>query len=57
MLAEQISQIMPAQIKIVENNKLAEGINLKILLGKDIASEVAYFTQEANMLLAQNQRL
>ncbi|SDY66575.1 LytR C-terminal domain-containing protein [Nitrosomonas sp. Nm58] len=57
MLAEQISQIMPAQIKIVENNKLAEGIHLKILLGKDIASEVAYFTQEANMLLAQNQRL
>ncbi len=56
-LAEQISQLMPAQIRMIENDQLAEGIHLKILLGKDIASEVAYFTKEANMLLAENQHL
>ncbi|MCO6428429.1 LytR C-terminal domain-containing protein [Nitrosomonas communis] len=52
--AEQISQIMPGQVKIIENNELRADIKLKILLGKDIASEIAYFTTKKNIQLAQH---
>ncbi len=52
--AERISQLMPGQVKMIENNELREETHLKILLGKDIASEVAYFTKQGNIQLTQN---
>ncbi|MDV6343379.1 LytR C-terminal domain-containing protein [Nitrosomonas sp. Is37] len=52
--AEQISQIMPGQVKMIENNGLDEDTHIKILLGKDIANEVAYFTKQGRIRLTQN---
>lgn len=53
-LAEQISQIMPSQVRMVESDQLREDIQLKILLGKDIASEIAFFTNQGKVQLAQH---
>ena len=36
-LAEKITQLLPGQIKLIESDDLREDINLKILLGQDIA--------------------
>ncbi len=37
-LAEKITQLLPGQIKLIESDDLREDINLKILLGQDIAN-------------------
>lgn len=52
-LAEQISQIMPNPVKMVESNDLREDTQLKILLGQDIASQIAYFTPQDSVQLAK----
>lgn len=52
-LAEQISQLMPAQVKIMETTELREDIQLKIVVGRDIASEMAYFTVKEAVQLAK----
>ncbi|SDW05962.1 LytR C-terminal domain-containing protein [Nitrosomonas communis] len=52
--AERISQLMPGQVKMIENNELREDTQLKILLGKDIASEMAYFIKQGNIRFTQN---
>jgi tetratricopeptide (TPR) repeat protein len=52
--AVRISQLMPGQVKMIENNELREDTPLKILLGKDIAHEMAYFIKQGNIRLTQN---
>lgn len=52
-LAEQISQIMPNPVKMVESNELREDTQLKLLLGKDIASKIAFFTPQEGIQLAK----
>lgn len=52
--AAQISQLIPGQVKMIESNELREDTHLKILLGKDIANEVAYFTRQESIRLTQN---
>lgn len=43
VLADKISEIMPKQARTVESHELRRGIHVRVLLGKDIAGEVAYF--------------
>ncbi|PTR04524.1 tetratricopeptide repeat protein [Nitrosomonas nitrosa] len=53
-LAEKISQLMPSSVKIMETAELRSDTQLKILLGQDIASEVAFFNKQETIQLAQN---
>lgn len=53
-LAERINQLMPSQVRITETTELREDVHLKILLGKDIANEMAHFNKQDNIQLAQS---
>jgi hypothetical protein len=41
--ANHLNQILPKHAKIVESDKLRADIQVKILLGKDISSQLEYF--------------
>lgn len=49
VLAGQISRLMPKQAIMVENSSLRQGIQVRVLLGKDVAREVAYFNNRGKM--------
>lgn len=49
VLAGQISRLMPKQPTVVENSSLRNGIQVRVLLGKDVAHEVAYFDKRGKM--------
>lgn len=53
-LSKKISQLMPSSVKIMETAELRADTQLKILLGQDIASEVAFFNKQETIQLAQN---
>lgn len=41
--ANQLNQILPKHVRIVESDELRSDIQVKVLLGKDISSELEYF--------------
>ena len=53
-LAEKITRLLPGQIKLIESDDLRQDINLKILLGQDIANikELSHYPhQSANKVM------
>lgn len=53
-LAEKIIRVLPGQVKLIESNDLREDVNLKILLGQDIANikELSHYPhQSANKVM------
>lgn len=43
ILADQISQMMPNQVPMVESYALRRDIQVRVVLGKDVAHQIAYF--------------
>ena len=43
ILADRISHMMPNQVPIVESHTLRRDIQVRVVLGKDVASQIAYF--------------
>lgn len=54
VLARQISQMMPKQIPMMESYNLRRDIQVRILLGKDAAGEVAYLNIRRKIQVAQS---
>lgn len=55
VLAGQINQLMPKQVAMVESSSLRQDIQVRVLLGKDVVREVAYFNNRGKMQkIAQN---
>lgn len=55
VLAGQINRLMPKQVAMVESSSLRQDIQVRVLLGKDVAREVAYFNNRGKMQkIAQN---
>jgi tetratricopeptide (TPR) repeat protein len=55
VLAGQINRLMPKQVAMVESSSLRQDIQVRVLLGKDVVREVAYFNNRGKMQkIAQN---
>ena len=53
-LAGEISRVMPAAVPAVESYNLRRDIQVRVLLGNDIAKEAAYFENPGRIRVAQN---
>lgn len=47
--ANQINQMLPEQVNVLENNNLHANVQVKVLLGQDISRQVAYFNKEGKV--------
>ncbi len=52
--ADNIGRMMPRQVALVESDKLRKDIQVRIVLGRDIAQEVAYFGVKGKTQVARN---
>ncbi|SET16569.1 Tetratricopeptide repeat-containing protein [Nitrosospira multiformis] len=52
-VAEEISRLMPAGVPMVESYNLRRDIHVRVLLGKDAASQVAYLESSRRVQIAQ----
>lgn len=52
--ADNIGRMMPRQVTLVESDKLRKDIQVRIVLGRDIAQEVAYFGVKGKTQVARN---
>lgn len=50
--ANQINQMLPKQVNVLENNELHRNIQVKVLLGQDISRQVAYFHKQDSVKVA-----
>lgn len=46
--ANQINQMLPKRVNVLENNKLQRNIQVKVLLGQDISHHIAHFNKKDN---------
>jgi len=53
VLAGQISQMMPKQARLLESYNLRSDIQVRVLLGKDVARETGYFDDRGKIWIAQ----
>ncbi len=53
VLAGRISQMMPKQAKLLESSSLRSDIQVRVLLGKDVAGETGYFDDRGKIRIAQ----
>ena len=51
--ANQINQMLPVQVKLVESDLLRHDIQIKILLGRDFSRKAAYFNTKEVMQVSQ----
>lgn len=54
VLAGQISQMMPNQAPMVESYNLRREVQARVLLGKDVAREAAYFDNRGKIQIARS---
>lgn len=54
VLAGQISQMMPKQAPMVESYNLRKEVQVRVLLGKDVAREAAYFDNRGKIQIARS---
>lgn len=54
VLAGQIGQMMPKRTAMMESYNLRKDIEVRVLLGKDLASEVAYFDNRGKIQIARS---
>lgn len=52
--ADRIARMMPRQVVLVESDKLRKDIQVRIVLGRDVVQEVAYFGIKGKTQLARN---
>jgi Tfp pilus assembly protein PilF len=52
-LADQVSHMMPNQPQIVESHTLRRDIRVRVMLGKDMTRQIAYFAQRSKIQIAQ----
>ncbi|MDH5553539.1 MAG: tetratricopeptide repeat protein [Nitrosomonas sp.] len=50
--ANQINQMLPKQVNVLENNNLHANVQVKVLLGQDISHQVAYFNKKDSVKVA-----
>jgi hypothetical protein len=53
VLAGRISQMMPKQARLLESYNLRSDIQIRVLLGKDVAHETGYFDDRGKIRIAQ----
>ncbi len=53
VLAGQISQMMPKKARLLESYNLRSDIQVRVLLGKDVARETGYFDDRGKIWIAQ----
>lgn len=53
-LADQVSQLLPKQVPLLERHSLRSDIQVRVLLGKDVVHEAAYFDDRGKIQIARN---